>query len=249
MSRIVVVTAVRTESRAVVRTLSEPRRVRHLSRPMWQGEAGTNQVIVVQGGVGREAARSAVLECGGRYDAVVSLGFAGALTADLEPGDLVLPATVVWEEEGSVRRYQVPAGLLGTALDALPDPVRRRTAVGTLFSSPVVLASAMAKRQAAQRHAAVAVEMEAAALASYASDRGLAFLALRAVLDPADLSLERLPSGIESSWKSRARLAVTPGAWGLVRTLSRHAAVASATLAEAAAAVLPAVSMPLIVRA
>jgi hypothetical protein len=106
------------------------------------------------------------------------------------------------------------------------------------------LAAVAAKRRAAERHAAVAVEMEAAALAAHAVERGVAFLALRAILDPADLSLEGLPPGLTASWAARARLVTMPGVWPLLATLRRHVAVATTALTRGARVVLPALRSP-----
>jgi nucleoside phosphorylase len=240
VSCILVVTAVRLETRAVLAALTAPRRRRPATPPSWEGEAGTNRVTLVEGGVGPGAARRALLACPAPCDVVVSIGFAGALTPGLAPGDLVLPGTVLWEEEGALRRYTIPPGLLRAAADALPTSLAPTAARGNLLSSPVVLAAVAAKLTAARRYDALAVEMEAAALAAEAAARGAALLVLRAILDPLDLSIEGLPRNLEASWAARMRLAAMPGTWPLLMTLRRHAGAAKATLAMAARAVLPA---------
>ena len=244
MSRITVVTALRPESLAVLAALERPRRIRSVSGPSWAGMAGANHVTIVQAGVGPEAARRAAAALAADGDVIVSLGFAGGLAPGLVPGDLVLPAVVVWEEGEVARRYVVHDAVLAQADAALQSDLGWRPTRGNLFSSPTVLAASAAKRRAAERHAAVAVEMEAAVLAAHAAERGVVFVALRAILDPADLSLEGLPPGLTESWTARARLVAIPSVWPLVATLRRHVAVAATALTRGARAVLPALRLP-----
>jgi nucleoside phosphorylase len=240
MTRVLVVTAVRSESRAALAALARPRRVRWTARPVWRGRAGPHEVAVLEAGVGPEAARRAIAAAD-PYDVVVSLGFAGALVAGAVAGDLVLANAVLWEEAGRCRRYDVPEALARAAEAALPAALRRGAARGPLLSSPAILGTPSAKREAGRRFGAVAVEMEAAALAQHAAERGAGLLPLRAVLDPIELSLAELPADLDRP-AGRARLLARPAVWPLLGTLRHHAAAAARTLAEAAAAVLPALA-------
>lgn len=239
MRRILVITAVRPETRAALGALSRPRRVRPAAHPCWEGRAGPNHVTLIQSGVGPRAARRAIEAAFDPCNVIVSLGFAGALEPGLKVGDLVLSQTVLWEENGQLCRHEVEDTLVSTAEAALPPDLRQRAALGALLSSPVVLATPSAKKQAARRYRAVAVEMEAAALAGYAAQQGVPFLALRAILDPVDLSLEGLTNNLETSWAARARLVGMPTTWPLLLLLRRHVTTAGVTLRRVAAAVLP----------
>ncbi len=241
MSPIALVTALRLETRAVLAALSAPRRVRPASRPTWTGRAGDHDVVVVQGGVGLVAAAAAAAALPADAALVGSIGVAGALAPDLLPGDLVVPDAIVWDDDaGSLARYAVAAPTVATLLATLAPAFARPIRAGTLLSSPVVVAGTDAKRAARERCGAVAVDMEAAALAAHASARGVPFFALRAVLDPADLSLERLPPNLDASWAARARLATMPTVWPLLGALRRHAATAAASLTAALRVALPA---------
>jgi uridine phosphorylase len=244
MSRITVVTALRQESRAVIASLAGPRRVHSARGFSWTGAAGANDVTVVEGGVGPEAARKVAAVLPANSDIIASIGFAGGLAPGLVPGDLVLPATVLWEEGEIVRRYIVPDVMLDRVSAVLQSELGWHPTGGNLLSSPTVLAAATAKRRAGERHAAIAVEMEAAALAEHAAERGVAFVALRVILDPVDLSLEGLRPGFTVSWAARARLLALPGVWPLLATLRRHVAVAASALTRAARVVLPALRPP-----
>jgi len=236
-----VVTALRAESRSVLAALARPRRVTGARPPTWVGRAGSHCVTLVQVGIGSQAVRRA-LPLLPTTDVFVSVGFAGGLAPALVAGDLVVPTEIVWEEAGVLQRYAVPRGLRDGVERALALEWGKASAGGALFSSPIVVAGTSAKRSAAERHGAVAVDMEAAALAAHASEQGVALFALRAILDPADLSLERLPPGLETSWAARARLATMPSVWPLLATLWRCVGVAAAALTRSARAALPAVS-------
>jgi adenosylhomocysteine nucleosidase len=239
VSRVTIVTALRVESRAVLSALHRPRRVARAERPTWRGAAGAHEITLLQAGVGPRAVRE-IVRLLPPTDVLVSIGFAGALTPALVAGDIVLPTAIVWEDEAGVERYVVPVAPRAAVATALAAEWGRVMAVGDLFSSPTVLAAASAKRVAAERHGAVAVEMEAAVLAAHARAHGVAFLALRAILDAADLSLEGLPPNLEVSWAARARLLTMPAVWPLVATLRQGVAVATTALTRSARVALPA---------
>jgi len=238
----VVVAALRLETRALLAALTRTRRIRPAARPTWIGETGGREIVVIESGVGPVAARRALAALPADVALLASFGVAGALDPALAPGDIVVPSVVVWEEAGTTGRYEVAAPLVDGVARALVSVLGRPPRTGTLFSASDVLAGVAAKRAAYERHAATAVEMEAAALARHASAHAIPFFALRVVLDPAALSLEALPPNLDTSWASRARLATMPWVWPLLATLRRHAVTAETVLTQAARAALPALA-------
>ena len=242
MSSIGVVTALRLETRAVLSALTQTARIRSAARPTWTGRAGASEIVVVEGGVGPVAAKRALAALPSRVTLLGSVGFAGGLDPELVTGDVIVAAAVVWEEAGAARRYDVESTLVETLARVLAPALGRPPCLGTLFSAAAVIADVAAKRAAYERHAAAAVEMEAAALARYAAERRVPLFALRVVLDPATLSLEQLPRNLDASWAARARLATMPWIWPLIGTLRRHAATAGSVLTRAARAALPALA-------
>lgn len=236
--RLVVVTAVKAETQAVLAALTHPKRVPLSGFRAWEAKAGDRHVTLVQAGVGPTRAQAALSALVTAYDLVVSVGFAGALVAHASPGDIVLPATVVWEGITSLHRYTVPLSAWETATARLPASLSCRALQGPILSSPLVLASPEAKRSAALRSGAVAVEMEAAALITVAHQHGIDVLVLRAILDGLDVSLEQLPADLDSSWWARAQLAGRPAAWPGVLTLIRHIPHVTQMLTHATTAVL-----------
>lgn len=234
----VVVTAVRPETRAVLAALRQMRRRRPAPVPTWDGVLGGRPIVVMQVGVGPAAVERALSHLPVRMHALVSAGFAGALCDGIDPGTIVAADLVVWEEAGALLAHRLPEALIAVLHDAagsLP------TVRGTLLSSPDVLTSAMLKRAAGIRANAVAVEMEARVLVEYAAAAAVPFAPLRVVLDPASLSLEGLPPDLDRSWRARMRVVSAPASWGLLATVARHALQAARALTALSAHALPAV--------
>ncbi len=119
---------------------------------------------------------------------VLSLGFAGALTAQGRTGDLVLCTELV---SGS----PTSSDLL-TADAALADSVRKGLEQsglpyhqGKLLTVPSPLLAPDEKRSAGASSGALVVDMEGHGMARAALEHGAPFLALRVVLDPVDCPL------------------------------------------------------------
>ncbi len=207
--------------------------------PMWRCGAGARQVTIVEAGVGRVAVERALALVAEPCDVLLSFGFAGALIPGLEPGDLVVPSSVTWDGTAVRERYEFATHLVAGVARTLPGDLRGRAVRGTLLSSPVVLATPPDKEAAGVRWGAVAVEMEAAGLVTYAREHGVRLVALRAILDPVQRSLEGLPPDLERSWGARARLMTRPALWPLIMALRGDVRMAAAALTRAARVVLP----------
>jgi nucleoside phosphorylase len=145
---------------------------------------------VIQSGPGPErAASAATAALASGASGLLSFGLAGALTAELEPGAVLLP-----------RRVRSAAG---TSFDADPEwhaelaaAVRGlglATELRDLLSVPSAIASVADKARAAANGAAAA-DMESAAIAAVAARAGARFVALRVVVDAAG---DELPADVE----------------------------------------------------
>lgn len=198
-------------------------------------------VSLIQCGPGAaRAARAAVaaIERGAR--ALVSCGMAGALTPAVEPGDVLLPGTVV---RGDGKRFDTDDAWRERLAATLKGrfPVNQ----GLLLAAGDVLATPSAKRRASELSGgAVAVDMESGALAEAAAAAGIPFVVLRVVTDGAD---DELPSGIER-WiddAGRRRLASVvdaafrPADWRLLWTLAKRYRQARRTLSDVAGELIP----------
>ena len=174
--------------------------------------------VLVCGGIGPEAARRAAVSCIELYrpKQIVSVGFAGALDASLHVGDVVRPQTVINAADGS--RWQTLDG------------------VGVLVSFSAVAGTAQ-KRSLAKSFSALAVDMEAAAVAMGASAANIAFGAVKVISD--ELGFEMPPAdnfvdadGQFQTGKFALSAAVRPWQWNRLRQLAANSRIASRALSE-----------------
>lgn len=136
-------------------------------------------VVLVCGGMGAEAARRAAEAVISLYSPVViySAGFAGALDPELKVGHVVQPARVVNVGDGS--------------------SVRMGTGEGVLVSFGAV-ASPAQKAKLRNSFEAQAVDMEAASVARAAEARGVRFAAVKAISDEFDFTFPSLERFVDS---------------------------------------------------
>ena len=187
MERIAIFAALRWECRPILRHLRRVRRTRLAACTVWRGEAAGEEIWLVKTAIGEQRAAAAIAALGeGQFNLFFSTGCAGALAPELRPGDLAIATAVVTDS---------------SAIQYSTDPVQRERArriaeraalsavLGPVLCSGKALASADAKRRAAIRTGAVAVEMEGAAIGACALRAGVPFLSVRAVLDTAATAL------------------------------------------------------------
>jgi len=119
----------------------------------------------------------------GGADVLVSFGFAGGLTPEWSPGD-VLVAGMITGPDGT--NYLPNLGLsllLGSTLGRYGLNSRPATVLGV----ESVVASVESKRRLAKGHVAAAVDMESYAMAKAASARP--FVVVRVIIDPASRAI------------------------------------------------------------
>jgi adenosylhomocysteine nucleosidase len=115
---------------------------------------------------------------------LLSWGSAGGLIPGLSPGSLVLPKNII-AVDGSV--YPVDATWRESLYAQLKEKVNLHE--GLLAESIIVVTRPEEKVTLFQQTGAIAVDMESAAVAAEAQQAGVPFMAIRAVADPADITL------------------------------------------------------------
>jgi nucleoside phosphorylase len=173
LGKILVLVALPQELHSVQRALGAPAR-----GEVVRGRISGSNVVAIATGIAGDA-RHAIAEQ--RPSVVVSCGFAGGLDAHLSAGDLVL-ATSVRGQSGDC--LVAPESLRKQAAAALNG---LRLLEGELLTATSVLTAENKRAFAAS--GAVAVDMETYALARAATEAGVPWLALRAIVDPAGSSL------------------------------------------------------------
>lgn len=200
-------------------------------------------VLLRLSGMGPEraaTAASALLDQG--VEALASWGFAGALDPALRPGALVLAAQVC-DMQG---RYYAADTVW---LDRLCAAVLTRLAIstGTLLTCPAAIRDTTEKRRLERSFAAVAVDMESAAVAAAAQRADLPFIAIRSISDASGTSLpaaaleaidaegrlrpaRALANVARHPWEVPSLLHLAAGAHSARRTLRALAQLAGARL-------------------
>ena len=162
--------------------VSLPRELRSLTDqpiPMGAWRAISDNILVVVSGIGAERAYAAgTLLVSQGATALLSWGCAAALDERITPGCLVLPKRIISASgeihlvstEWHKRLYRALESKYPVCTDALVE-------------SDVVVKTSAGKRALAKRTQAAATDMESAAQARLAKNRGLPFVAIRAVVD------------------------------------------------------------------
>lgn len=157
--------------------------------------------LVGLSGAGPEAAaRCAALLAGEGVTALLSWGCAAALDPALKPGDLVLPASIIGADGHTLATDPDWRGRLVSKLEP-----RLTVYQGKLLESRRIVSSAAEKRALFANTGTVALDMESAAAARAALEFKLPFLAVRSIVDPADIDI---PPSIAAAFDENGTLHV-----------------------------------------
>lgn len=173
-----------------------------------------------------------LLACG--VTRLANWGVAGALDADLAPGDLLVPDRILYAHGDPGFEIDRDAGARLATAFAKSLRVRR----GALWSVQQPLASQADKRTLAARSGALAVDMEAAPIAAVAARAKMPFVAVKAICDPVTREVpRRIAQTIGDRGISMRMLAAItlggPAVWQATYALARDFAQARRTLATA----------------
>ena len=207
------------------------------------GETSARTGVV---GIGRPAGpQTAALLAAAPCGMLLSLGFAGALDADLRPGDVVVGSAVL---HGSLQP-------LATGADAPRAATLLREGgvaalEGAVLTVDEPLLSPQAKRRAAEESGALVVDMEARWIAEAAAAHGAPVVVLRVVLDEADFALPEFVAAIiaddgRREWTHAVRALRSPSAARSLPPLFLRTRKAGRALRRAASRILPALAAQL----
>ncbi|WP_430390021.1 purine and other phosphorylase-like protein, family 1 [Dyella sp. 20L07] len=180
-------TALAQETRALTSTSPTPGKAVLLdsSRAVWLS------------GMGQDAARQAatgLIDAGATALAV--FGVAGALAPGMRTGTLFCPSVVIDARGHDMETAAAWRASLSRRLSEAHLPL---VTGGSLLSLPSPLLSAADKTAMRAHHQAMAVDMESAGVAAIASERGLPFVILRAIIDEQDDNVPaELQAGIDA---------------------------------------------------
>jgi hypothetical protein len=150
--------------------------------------------LAVLGAMGRRAGTvAAALLATEKPEAIVSLGFGGALKPYLHEGDIVLAASVTHSDEMNKVSQPVQGGR--DLIDRARIALRKADIayhVGRIITTQAVLSSPSAKAALGAGNDSLAVDMESVWIAEAAHHAGLPFMSVRAILDPISLTVPRM---------------------------------------------------------
>ncbi len=214
MPKIAVVAALEREVRGLIKNCTRAPREYGGRQFMFFEQ---QEMVIVCGGIGLEAARRAAEAVIALYHPalVLSVGFAGALHAGLQVGDVFSPAVVLDARDGS--RFEVDGGK-------------------GLLVTFMAVAGSKQKAHLAEAYNAQAVDMEAAAVAAAARVHGIQFAATKVVSDGLDFDMPETARFIGPQGEFRTAsfaffVALRPWLWGRVAILARNSNQAARILA------------------
>lgn len=225
MFRVGIVAALEREVRPLVKNWSisekevDGRKVRFFEK---------DNVVLVCGGIGAEAARRAAEAMITIYAPTViySAGFAGALESTLKVGEVVQPRRVVNAGDGSSVNLDQGEGVLVS------------------FGS---VASPEQKEKLRVSFGAQAVDMEAAAVGRAAEARGAGFAVVKVISDEFDFNFPSMERFVDSNGQFLERrfawfTALRPWLWRQVAQLARNSNRASLALCDELRKMIQAIS-------
>jgi adenosylhomocysteine nucleosidase len=163
--------------------------------PFYQGYMDGRPLTLVQGGIGRDnaiKATSCLLEST-NVDLLISAGAAGGIRPGLNVGDLVVAERVGYtrqsdfdgEELQLESDFACKEEIVQLARQFSNDP-ESKMHFGNLLTVDKVISQASTKRRIGEQNSFLAVEMESAAVAEVAYEKGVKFAAIRSISDDID---------------------------------------------------------------
>ena len=220
MSRIAIIAALPGELKPLIHRWSRS------ASNIWTGTLGGHDTLAIAGGIGSAAASSAAQTAlsRGYTDALISYGWAGALTCALKPPSAHSISEIV--DYGSGRHYPT------------------RSPYGTRLITFDRVARPYEKRRLAEAHQAVLVDMEATAVASFAAENNIPFYCFKGISDAWDDNLPDFSRFISADGQLRmpaflVHAALRPACWVSLMRLGRNSSLAASNLARLLSKSLP----------
>ena len=167
---------------------------------VWSGTWENRSIVLVRTGVGKKCANKVLEDVLHRVEPslILSTGYAGGLSHDLNVGDLVVADRVLDDSAESFSGEELSAAAPDRQwldqVKGLNPSGRFSIHYGTLLTVSGVVADSSVKLQLGSRCGALAVDMETSVLLTGAGEKNIPFLSIRAVSDTADQSLADVSS-------------------------------------------------------
>jgi adenosylhomocysteine nucleosidase len=210
--RIALLAAMPGEYRPLLRQLVALRKLSSDLPPRWSGRILDKDILVVETGIGMRHAAEAVRCMVARYplDLVLSVGFAGGLSPDLQVGQLLWSRELaVFDEMGKSIELKYRCAAAPAFEDyAASRGIRPARFVSVEHLQPKTLLAAITGDTTS------IVEMESGAVAEVAHRHGIPFLGLRSISDTAT---EDVDLDLDGMVDRRGRVSVPRATWAVLR--------------------------------
>jgi nucleoside phosphorylase len=181
------------------------------------------EMIAVAGGIGSHAAELAARAVIAQYhpEALISAGLAGALIRSLKVGCIVTPNVIMDSNSGNEYRCTLGDNLIA----------------GGVLVSAGEIAGQESKQKLVEDFHALAVDMEAAAVAEVARDAGIGFCCVKAISDESSFPMLPLNQFVSTAGdfltgKFVLWAMLRPWTWGRVIALGRNSSHATRALCD-----------------
>ena len=189
--KIGIITAMPEETRSVVRAVGTAKKTLIGRLAVQHGYLAGHEIVIVEAGMGfsNAAATAEKLVHEARPDLIISAGFCGGVSAELQVGDIVVATglTIVSENVREDVPVEIPA--VSRNFVASQTAEGRRVFGGLFASTPAIMQKSRLAALLPVDAPFPVVEMESAAIAIVAVENGIPFTGIRAVSDPFDEEL------------------------------------------------------------
>lgn len=158
----------------------------------FRGRFADMECIIILGGVGRESAATAARTLVEHYpiSALISLGYAGALSPELVRGDIVLSSYSIAAGKPAASQWELE---LEQDLHLMADQSHEHHVyVSPLFTADRIVARHVEKRRIFEQTGAEVVDMESLSIFKVAREERIPFLGIHSVTDTAEEDIPAL---------------------------------------------------------
>ena len=205
--KIGIITAMPGETQAVVRALPHAQKIRTGEQTMYQAQLCGHEIVVAEAGMGFDNATQAVLRLMGelRPGLMISAGFCGGISAELQVGDAVVATGLSVVSEGGLKEVPVSIPTICRDFVSRQRDEGQRVFAGLFVSTTAIMQKGALAALLPANAPYPVVEMESAAIALVAVENGIPFIGLRTVSDPFD---EELGFSLDEFCDQRMRIRI-----------------------------------------
>jgi adenosylhomocysteine nucleosidase len=239
--KIGIITAMPEETHSVARAIGGARNNLINGLVVLQGAFAGHDILIVEAGMGFNKAAKAAEKLVQQVcpDMIISAGFCGGISAELQVGDVVVATglTIVSEKSLDNVPVEIPSFCKNFVVRQAAEG--HRVFGGLFASTPVIMQKSLLATQLPADAPFPVVEMESAAVAIIAVENGIPFAGIRSVSDPFD---EELGFSLDEFCDDRMRIRIPKVLLTIARKpriipqlirLARSSRVAAASLSQA----------------